>query len=94
MKQFFIKLISVTIAVIFIINVIYNLVIADRLDGLTKIISLSDNEVRRDIREKIRNEAKDSLKKENILDKEDKVILYKLYKKIKKEFEEVELSDQ
>jgi hypothetical protein len=94
MKQFFIKLISVTIAIIFIINVIYNLVIADRLDGITKIISLSDNEVRRDIREKIRNEAKDSLKKENILDKEDKVILYKLYIKIKKEFEEIELSDQ
>jgi hypothetical protein len=42
----------------------------------------------------MRNEAERSLNKENILNKEDKIILYKLYIKIKKEFEAVELSDK
>ena len=94
MKQFYIKLISITIAVILVINVIYNLMFAEQMEGIKNLLSLSDNEVRRDLREKIRNEAKVALEKENILSEEDKVILYKLYNKIKKEFETVNLSDQ
>ena len=94
MKQFYIKLISITIAVILVINVIYNLMFAEEMEGIKNLLSLSDNEVRRDLREKIRNEAKVALEKENILSEEDKVILYKLYNKIKKEFETVNLSDQ
>ena len=94
MKQFFIKLISITIAIILIINVIYNLMLVEQLEGIKNLLSLSDNEVRRDLREKLREEAKFALEKENILNEEDKVILYKLYNKIKKEFETVNLSDQ
>tara|TARA_Y100000590_G_C15562260_1_gene955240 strand:+ start:395 stop:604 length:210 start_codon:yes stop_codon:yes gene_type:complete len=67
---------------------------AEQMEGIKNVLSLSDNEVRRDLREKIREEAKAALEKENILNEEDKVILYKLYNKIKKEFETVNLSDQ
>tara|TARA_B100001123_G_C14877719_1_gene854671 strand:- start:192 stop:476 length:285 start_codon:yes stop_codon:yes gene_type:complete len=94
MKQFYIKLISITVAVILVLNVIYNLMFAEQMEGIKNVLSLSDNEVRRDLREKIREEAKAALEKENILNEEDKVILYKLYNKIKKEFETVNLSDQ
>ena len=93
MKQFFIKLISITVAIILIINVLYNLILAEQLEGLKKLLSVSDSQVRRELKQRIRNEAERSLNKKNILNKEDKIILYKLYIKIKKEFETVELSD-
>ena len=93
MKQFFIKLISITVAIILIINVLYNLILAEQLEGLKKLLSVSDSQVRRELKQRIRNEAERSLSKENILNKEDKIILYKLYIKIKKEFETVKLSD-
>ena len=94
MKQFFIKLISITFAIIIVLNVAYNLFFLEHLEGVKNLFSLSDNEVRRDLREKLREEAKTALKKENIINEEDKVILYKLYNKIKKEFETVNISDQ
>jgi hypothetical protein len=93
MKQFFIKLISITFAIIIIIKVIFNLIIADHLVGIKRVLSLSDNEVRKDLGDKIRNEVKSSLKKDNIINNEDKIILYQFYKKIRKEFEEIELNE-
>ena len=74
-------------------HVLYNLILAEQLEGLKKLLSVSDSQVRRELKQRIRNEAERSLSKENILNKEDKIILYKLYIKIKKEFETVELSD-
>lgn len=94
MKQFFIKLISITFAVILVINVIYNLVFVDKLDNLNNLLSLSSKEVREEFRDKIRIAAKESLDKDNVIYEEDKILLYKLYKKINKEFEEIKLSDQ
>lgn len=94
MKQFFIKLISITFAIILIINVLYNLLLAEKLEGINNLLSLSQNEVRRDLREKIRNEAEKALKKDNVLAPEDKIILYKLFKKIQREFEAIEASDK
>ena len=93
MKQFFIKLISITFAIIIIIKVIFNLIIADHLVGIKRVLSLSDNEVRKDLGDKIRDEVKSSLKKDNIINNEDKIILYQFYKKIRKEFEEIELNE-
>tara|TARA_B100000401_G_C52631367_1_gene636163 strand:+ start:588 stop:872 length:285 start_codon:yes stop_codon:yes gene_type:complete len=94
MKQFFIKLVSITVAIILVINVLYNLILAEQLDGLKKLLSVSDSQVRRELKQKIRNEAERALEKENIINQEDKVILYKLYLKIKKEFETVNISDK
>ena len=82
MKQFFIKLISITFAIIIIVKVIYNLFNADHLEGINRVLSLSNSEVRKDLSDKIRDEVKSSLKKDNILHNEDKIILYQLYQKI------------
>ena len=94
MKHFFIKLISICIAIIIIINVAYNLILADKLKDINTLLSLSNNEVRRDLLNKVREDAKDALEKENLINDEDKIILYKLYIKIKKEFETIDLSDK
>ena len=77
-----------------IINMTYNLVIADKLEIVSKIMSFSDIRVRKEMREEFRDIVKESLNKEQILNKEDKIILFNFYKKIKKEFEEIELSGQ
>tara|TARA_B110000003_G_C16506643_1_gene479513 strand:- start:670 stop:963 length:294 start_codon:yes stop_codon:yes gene_type:complete len=94
MKQFFIKLISITFAVILVINVVFNLLIADKLDNLNNLLSLSNKENRNELRDKVRIKLEDSLKKDKIFYEEDKVLLYKIYKKINEEFEEIILSDK
>ena len=90
LKIFFIKLISVTFAIIVIINVLYNLILADKMDIINKISSLDKSKIRTDLKEKIRNEIRNGLEKDQILNEEDKVLLYQLYKKIKQEFDELE----
>ena len=87
LKGFFIKLISISIAVFIVINLIFNLIFAERLEKIDKILLLNDNQFRNEIKEKIKNELTDSLNKENILYEEDKILLYKIYLKLKKEFE-------
>ena len=87
LKSFFIKLISVSIASVIVINLIFNIIFAERLEKIDKILLLNDNLFRREIKEKIKNELTDSLNKENILYEEDKILLYKIYLKLKKEFE-------
>jgi len=87
LKIFFIKLISISIAVFIVINLIFNIIFAERLEKIDKILLLNDNQFRNEIKEKIKNELTDSLNKENILYEEDKILLYKIYLKLKKEFE-------
>ena len=93
LKSFFIKLISITIAIILVINVVYNLFLADKMEALNKLISLDKSKFRSELRDKIRNEIRDGLEKENILDEEDKVLLYKLYIKVKNEFKDLDTSN-
>ena len=90
LKKFFIKLISVTLAIIVVLNVIYNLFLAERLENIDRILSLTDSENKTFLRDKIRNEIERSLKKEKILNEEDKLLLYKFYIKIKEEFKEIQ----
>tara|TARA_B100000029_G_scaffold441362_1_gene459131 strand:+ start:59 stop:343 length:285 start_codon:yes stop_codon:yes gene_type:complete len=94
MKGFFIKLISITIAVILVINVVFNLFFAEQIKGINQFLSISKTETRKNLRNKLREEAKGALQQENLLNEEDKIILLKLYNKIKKEFETVDLSDK
>ena len=84
LKKFFIKLIAIIFAVIVIINVSYNLIIAERLE---RIGSKENIEL---IKNKIRSEIKSGLNKEKILNDEDKMLLYKFYLKLKNEFDEIE----
>ena len=93
LKPVFIKLISIIIAIILIINVVYNLFLADKMEALNKLISLDKSKFRSELRDKVRNEIRDGLEKENILNEEDKVLFYKLYIKIKNEFKDLDTSN-
>ena len=90
LKVFFIKLLSITFAIIIIINVIFNLIFADKLEKIDQILSLDKSKFRSELREKVRNEIRDGLAKDKILNEEDKILLFNLYKKIKSEFQELE----
>ena len=90
LKVFFIKLLSITFAIIIIINVIFNLIFADKLEKIDQILSLDKSKFRSQLREKVRNEIRDGLAKDKILNEEDKILLFNLYKKIKSEFQELE----
>ena len=91
LKPFFIKLAAISIAIIIIINLLFNVLLGERLEKIDKIISLSDSATRDEIRLKIRSEINKGLEKENIFSEEDEILIYKLYNKIKKEFEDTEL---
>ena len=92
LKIFFIKLISISIVIVIVINLIFNLIFAERLEKLDKLLLLNRSDVRQDVKEKIRNELNDALGKENLIYEEDKILLYKLYQKIKKEFQNLDKS--
>ena len=92
LKPFFIKLAAISIAVIVIINLVFNILLGERLEKIDKIISLSDSATRNEIKLKIRSELNKGLEKENIFSKEDKILIYKLFEKISKEFEDIEMN--
>ena len=81
-KSFVVKLVSISIAIVIVINLLFNLIFSERLEKMDKIFSLDRN--------KIRSEISKGLNKENMIAEEDKIILYKLYLKIKKEFEDLD----
>ena len=90
LKIFFIKLISITFSVIIIINITYNLIFADKLENLNKLLSINNKESIEQIKNKIRIEIRKGLAKDNILNQEDKILLYKIYHKTKDEFKEID----
>ena len=93
LRPFFIKLFAISIAVIIIINLLFNILLGERLEKIDKIISLGDSSTRNNVKLKIRSELNKGLDKENIFSNEDKVLIYKIYKKIQKEFENLELNN-
>ncbi len=90
LKKFFIKLIAITFAIIVVINVTYNLIFAEKLENINKLLSLSDKENIELVKNKIRSEIEKGLRKDRIMNEEDKMLFYKLYLKIKNEFQEIE----
>jgi len=80
LKTFFIKLISISIVIIIIANILFNLLISN-VEFINKAVSLTDLENRREHADKLRDSLNDLLKKDNIIKKEDKILLYKLYQK-------------
>ena len=91
-KSFFIKLASISVAIVIVINLLFNLIFAERLEKIDKALSLDKSKTRSEIKQKVRNELSKGLNKENMIDEEDKILLYKLYLKIKKEFENLDKS--
>tara|TARA_B100001996_G_scaffold85619_1_gene63217 strand:- start:3061 stop:3363 length:303 start_codon:yes stop_codon:yes gene_type:complete len=90
LKSFFIKLISITIAIIIVFNVVFNLIFAQRLEKIDKIFSIFETQERKNIKNKIISELEKGLEKEEIINKEDKIIILKTYNKIKKEFKNLD----
>ena len=90
LKKFFIKLIAITFSIIIIINITYNLIFAEKFESINKLLSLSDRDSVELIKNKIRSEMKKSLLKDKIINNEDKILFYKFYQKVKKEFQEIE----
>ena len=84
LKIFFIKLVAITFAIIVIINVFYNVFLADKLEFLNKLSTL-DNNTAEMVKDKIRSEMKSGLEKDQILSSEDAVLIKKLIKKITSE---------
>ena len=92
LKNFFIKLVSISIAVIIIINLIFNLIFAERLEKIDKILLFNKSEFRNEMKEKVRKELNDGLKNEYLISEEDKILLYKLYLKLREEFQNLDKS--
>ena len=90
LKIFFIKLIAITFSIIIIINATYNLILADKIENLNKLLQLNKKENIDSIKNKIRSEIQSGLEKDNLLSEQDKILIYKFYRKIKKEFDEIE----
>ena len=90
LKFFLIKLSSIVIAIIILINVSYNLILADKMAAINSLLLLNEKENRILLKDKIRREIESGLSKDQILEKEDKELLYKFYLKLKKEFENIE----
>ena len=90
LKIFFTKLIAITFSIIIIINATYNLILADKIENLNKLLQLNKKENIDSLKNKIRSEIQSGLEKDNLLSEQDKILIYKFYRKIKKEFDEIE----
>ena len=90
LKSFFIKLIAITVSIIIIINMTYNLIFAEKFENINKILMLNEKENIDLVKNKIRSEIKKGLDKDKILDEEDKILLYNFNIKLKEEFKEIE----
>ena len=84
LKIFFIKLVAITFAFIIVINVFYNIFLADKLEILNKISNL-DKSTAEVIKDKIRSELKSGIEKDKILSDEDAVLIKKFIEKISSE---------
>ena len=89
-KHFLYKLISISIAIVIVFNLLFNLIFAERLEKIDMLLSLDKNNIRSKFSNKIRNELKKGLEKDNIFYEDDKILIHKLYKKIVNEFKELE----
>lgn len=89
LKIFFIKLVSISLAIIIIMNVLFNLLISDKLESIDSLLSLTEIENRKEYGEQLRDDLQALLKKDEIIKQEDKILLYNLYKKFKLEFKEI-----
>ena len=90
LKIFFIKLISILIGIFIIVNLTYNFILAERLEKIDKILLLNKKDVQKEIKEKIRKELSDGLEKDHSISEQDKILLYKIYLKLKKEFQDLD----
>ena len=70
-KKFIIKLVAITFAIIIIINVTYNLIFADKMENINKILLLNKKENIESVKDKIRSESEQGLQKDQIITAND-----------------------
>jgi hypothetical protein len=92
LKVFFIKLISISISIVIIINFLFNMILSERIEKIDNILSITEKSQRYQLKEKIKDEINVGLSKENILHEDDKILLYKLFLKLKDEFKDLDKS--
>ena len=90
LKKFFIKLSAITLAIIIVINITYNLIFADKLEVINMLLSLNKKENIEKMKDKVRLEINKGLNKDQMISDDDKKLLLKLYNKIQKEFKNFE----
>tara|TARA_B110000014_G_C20016473_1_gene527168 strand:- start:713 stop:982 length:270 start_codon:yes stop_codon:yes gene_type:complete len=87
MKNFTYKIIIVTIFLI----IFFEFTIGKRLDPISNSIDkISNKEGRNDLMDKLRQEMRDGLEKEYILNEDDRILIYKFINKIQSEINTVE----
>ena len=87
MREFIYKVIIVTI--IFVIG--FEFTIGKRIDPIVQNISkFSDEEGRKELIHKLRKEMRKGLEKEYMLKKDDRVLIYNFFNKLKTEINSVE----
>ncbi len=84
LKYFFIKLVSIVLSIIIILNVAYNLLLSDRLERIDKILMINKDE----FEFKLRKELNNALEKDELIPKEDRELIIKFLDKIKAELQE------
>ena len=87
LRNFFIKLTAIVFAIIIIINVSYNLILADKLESINKLLLINDKDNIEFVKDKIRLEIKKGIEKDKILKDEDALLLKQLIQKLKNEIE-------
>ena len=89
-KNFVIKLIAITLSIIVVINILFNVLLGERLEKIDNLISLNESHTRNKIKDKIREELINGLEKDEIFSDKDKILIYKLYLKIREEFDDIQ----
>ena len=64
LKIFFIKLISISLAIVFIINILFNLIVEEKFKSIDLLLTITELESRRELGNKMRDDIEQLLKKE------------------------------
>ena len=85
------KFIYKTIIILFALAIFFEFTIGKRLEPIINSLNLiEDKQERKNLANKIRKEMKKGLEKENILNKEDRILIRKFIDKLKLELNSVE----
>ena len=85
------KFIYKTIIILFALAIFFEFTIGKRLEPIMNSLNLiEDKQERKNLANKIRKEMKKGLEKENILNKEDRILIRKFIDKLKLELNSVE----
>ena len=85
LKHFFIKLLGITVSIIIIINITYNILFRENIETINKFLIIMDRDGIEMLKNKVRSEIKKGLAKDKLFNEEDKMLLNNFYQKISAE---------